>query len=135
MSKVVKELPPDPIDFLIKKLQLLQRRRKKVQVRWDGVSRCVIWFAIRISPLASVPPPAPSKGHEVNPPSVLPRYHEAEFRLPGHRLPQKLQQNVSGDGLGSFIRGSIALCNQTTLGPQLMFECLVFPLQLLSLID
>lgn len=30
MSKVVKELPPDPIDFLIKKLQLLQRHRKKV---------------------------------------------------------------------------------------------------------
>lgn len=33
MSKVVKELPPDPLDFLIKKLQILHRQRNKVPVK------------------------------------------------------------------------------------------------------
>ena len=30
MSKVIKELPPNPIDFLIKKLQGLQGQKKRV---------------------------------------------------------------------------------------------------------
>ena len=30
MSKVIKELPPDPLEFLIGKLQILHRRKKKV---------------------------------------------------------------------------------------------------------
>ena len=32
MSKIVKELPGDPVEFLISKLQILHRQRKKVHV-------------------------------------------------------------------------------------------------------
>ena len=34
MAKIVKELPSDPVEFLIRKLQVLQRQRKKVKV-WE----------------------------------------------------------------------------------------------------
>ncbi len=32
MSKVVKDLPANPIDFIISKLQISQRQRKKVRL-------------------------------------------------------------------------------------------------------
>ena len=35
MSKIVKECPADPIEFLIGKLQVIQRQRKKVMKQVD----------------------------------------------------------------------------------------------------
>ena len=37
MSKIVKECPADPIEFLIGKLQVIQRQRKKVMKQVDVV--------------------------------------------------------------------------------------------------
>ena len=59
MSKVVKECPADPVEFLIGKLQAIQRQRRKVSytcdymqaffVRWRG-ERMENWRRKKLSP-------------------------------------------------------------------------------------
>ena len=45
-AKLVKELPADPVDFLIKKLQFLQGKKKKVLPHHSNPNKVLVSLAI-----------------------------------------------------------------------------------------
>ncbi len=85
MSKVIKDLPSDPIDFLVRKLQSLQRLRKKV---------CLLFHSFHLNdvPVFRILP-TPQL-------SALSKHRGDGYKSLGHQSPRKLQQRNVRDWQG-----------------------------------